>query len=289
MSDLRDFLYLDAAKLHSFVSQIGGGLTNQINETIRKHGGLSADVNVGIPGFGGKVGAGKETENERQQTLQLTEPAYFNVLYDYVESEKMLHNITGTDLEKRESFREGQFVEIKGIAEPPAVEAWLKRVKELMNFIDRNINLFGGQSQGKSKSKSNLSRQQMNLFKGMINFLEDYIRISRKDPEKQFVRVRGKEQVYFVWCGLIPNYAATPLEAVLPAEVSVVGRVEKLLGEGQVYKIVDLTNFNQPGNIDKLFNALNALSPMIGQKEITEKDLQANYPDVFITPIAIYR
>lgn len=288
MSDLRDFLYLDTPKLHSFVSQIGGGIVNQINETIKKHGGLSADVNVGIPGLGGKVGAGKETENERQQTLQLTEPAYFNVLYDYLESEKMLLNITGSDLQKREKLREGQFVEIKGVAEPPVVEAWLTRVKELMNFIDRNIKLFE-QSQGKGKGKSNLSRQQMNLFKGMINFLEDYIKISRRDPEKQHIRVLGEDHTFFVWCGLIPNFATTPLEATLPAEITVVGRVEKLLKDGQSYKIVDLTNFNQPTDINKLFDALNALSPMIGQKEIKEEDLQANYPDIFITPIAIYR
>jgi hypothetical protein len=288
MSDLRDFLYLDTAKLQSFVSQIEGGLINQINETIKKHGGLSADINVGIPGIGGKVGAGRDVENQRQQTLHLTEPAYFNVLYDYLEANKMLENITGAKQEKRDSLREGQFVEIKGIAEPPAVEAWLARVKDLMNFIERNIKLFG-QPQGKARNKNSLSKQQMDSFKGMLNFLEDYIKISRKDPEKQHVRIIGQEQTYYVWCGLIPTYATTPLEAVLPAEVSVVGRVEKLLSEDQVYKIVDFANFNQPNNMDKLFEALNTLSPMIGQKDINEKDLQANYPDIFITPIAIFR
>jgi hypothetical protein len=287
MSELRDFLYLDTAKLHSFVSQIGEGLISQINETIRKHGGLSADVNVGIPGFGGKVGAGKDTENERQQTIQLTEPAYFNVLYKYLKSEKILQSISGGKEEKREKLKEGQFVEIKGIADPPVVEAWITRVKYLVDFIDRNMKLFG-QTQGKNKSKNNLSRQQMDLFKGMLNFLEDYIKISRKDPEKQYIRIVSDEQSYYVWCGILPNYATTPLEAALPAEVSIVGRVEKVLGEGQAYKIVDFSNFNQPGN-EKLFEALNALGPMLGQKEITEKDLQANYPDIFITPIAIYR
>ena len=124
----------------------------------------------------------------------------------------------------------------------------------------------------------------------MLNFLEDFIRLSRKDPGKQFIRIKRGEELFSVWCGVIPMYTTTPLDAILPAEVSVVGRVEKILAEGESFKIVDFSKFNQSAtDIGKLFDALNALSPMIGQKEIREKDLQADYPDIFITPIAIYR
>ncbi len=66
MTNLRDFLYLDKAKLYSFISQIQGGIISEITETIRQAGGLSAGVNVGIPSIGGKVDAGKQKESEHQ-------------------------------------------------------------------------------------------------------------------------------------------------------------------------------------------------------------------------------
>ena len=90
MDYLRDFLYLDSAKLHSFVSQIQGGMISEISETIKQLGGLSAGVNVGIPPIGGKIDATKQKESERQQSIILTDPAYFGVLHQYLKQEKKL-------------------------------------------------------------------------------------------------------------------------------------------------------------------------------------------------------
>jgi hypothetical protein len=288
MSELRDFLYLDTVKLHSFVSQLHGGLVSEINETLKRHGGLSAGIEVGIPPFGGKVGASKDKEDERQQTKHLTDPAYFSALYQYLRKESEIKDITVLSLQTRQQLAEGQFIEIIGIAEPPAVEHWIARVRALVDFIDRNFRLFA-QTQTRSRGTQTLSKQQMNLFKDMVNFLEDYMCISRQDPGKQFIRVVKEGQAYSIWCGLLPDFIMVSLEAALPAEVHVVGRIERMLSEGETYKIVDFSRFNQPGGINKLLEALNALGPLIGQKEIKETDLQAQYPDVFVTPIAIYR
>jgi hypothetical protein len=293
MSELKDFIYLDTARLRSFVSQIGGGLVSQTNETKKEHGGLSAGVNVGIPPLGGKVDAGKQTDSERSQTLEPTDAAYFNALHSYLMSEKMLVKIDQLNLQQRKDLKAGQFVEIQGIAEPPVVENWLSRVKALLDFFEKNTRLFtqlSSQTQPKGKKQSNsLSTQQMIFFRRILSFLEDYIKISRKDPGKQFIRISTAEQNYYAWCGLIPDYFAANLEVILPTEVRTIGRIEKLLAENEMYKIVDLSNFNQPADMNKLLEALNGLNPLIGQKEIKEKDLQAEYPDIFVTPIAIYR
>lgn len=291
MSQLRDFLYLDTVKLHSFISQIHGGLVSEINETIKRQRGISGGIDIGIPPFGGgKVGASKGKENERQQTIQLTNPAYFGALYQYLQGESEIEVIAVDDLQTRQDLTEGQFVEMMGIAEPPAVEHWIARVRSLVEFIDKNLKLFTHTTtKGQQRSSQPLSQKQMHLFKGMVDFLEDYMRISRKDPGKQYIRITEEEAAYSVWCGLIPDYITTPLEAALPAKVCVVGRVERLLGEEDIYKIVDLSQFNQPSNVNKLLDALNALGPLIGQRQISETDLQAQYPDVFVAPIAIYR
>jgi hypothetical protein len=291
MSQLREFLYLDTGKLRAFISQIHGGLVSEISETIKRQGGMSAGVNIGIPGFGGgEVGGSKGKEDKRQQTIQVTDPAYFGALYQYLQNESMIEGIAVDDLQTCQDLTEGQFVEMTGIAEPPAVEHWIARVRSMVEFIDKNLKLFT-QTQTKSSQRSSqvLSRKQMDVFKGMVDFLEDYIRISRKDPGKQHIRITEEEPDYSVWCGLIPEYITTPLQAVLPAKVCVVGRVERLLGEKDIYKIVDLSQFNQPSNVSKLLDALNALGPLIGQRQISETDLQAQYPDVFVAPIAIYR
>jgi hypothetical protein len=291
MAKLRDFLYLDTVKLHSFVSQIHGGLVNEINETIKRHGGVSAGIDISIPTFGGgKIGTSKDKENERQQTMQVTNPAYFGALYQYLKDKSEIKDIAAGDLQTRQDLTEGQFVETTGIAEPPAVEHWIAQVRALVEFIDKNLKLFAQtQTKGQRRTSQSLSRKQMELFKGLVDFLEDYMQISRKDPGKQYIRVIQKESAYSVWCGLIPDFITTPLQAALPAEVHIVGRVERLLGEEVVYKIVDLSQFNQPADINKLLDALNALGPLIGQKQISETDLQAQYPDFFVTPIAIYR
>jgi hypothetical protein len=290
MPPLRDFLYLDTAKLYSFLSQIHGGLISDITDTIKQQGGLSAGIEVGLPPFGGKVGVAKDKGSERQQAMQLTDPAYFSALYQSLKKESQVKDITNSSLESQHELVEGEFVELESVAEPPVTENWISRVRALVDFVDRNLKLFTQtQSKDKRRNVQSLTKQQMGLFKDMVGFLEDYIRISRKDPGKQYIRLAREGQIYNVWCGLLPDYISAPLEVALPAEVRVFGRIERVLTEGEVIKIVDFSQFNQPGNIVKLLEALNALGPLIGQKAISETDLQAQYPDVFVTPVAIYR
>ena len=266
-------------------------MISEIIETIKKQGGVSAGIDVTIPTLiSGNVGASKGNENQRQQTIQLTNPAYFGALYKYLQDNSEINTISTLDKQKRQEIYEGQFSEISGIAEPPAVENWIIRVKSLVEFFDKNIKLFTQmQPKGQQRTSQSFSRNQMSLFKGMVDFLEDYIQISRKDPGKQYIKIINDKSSGDVWCGLIPEFIMAPLQATLPAKVHVVGRVEKLLEENEIYKIVDLSQFNQPGDVNKLLDALNGLSPIMGQKSISETDLQAQYPDIFITPIAIFR
>ena len=85
------------------------------------------------------------------------------------------------------------------------------------------------------------------------------------------------------------NFINVPLNAALPANVRIFGRIERLLFPEEIYKIVDFSSFNESSDVNKLIDALNGFSSLIGQKEIRENDLQAHYPDIFISPIGIYR
>jgi hypothetical protein len=289
MSELRDFLYLDTARLYSFVSQIHGGLISEINETIKQLGGLSAGLNIGIPQLGGKVDASKGKESERQQTRQLTDPAYFSVLNSYLRREKELIDITESSTERRAQLKVGQFIEMRGNAEPPTVEHWITRINSIFEFVERNLKTISKlQPKSKGRKPPTISSMEMRQFKATIDLLIDYMQMSRKDPGKQYIRITSGQQ-YRIWCGLVPEYITISLQSTLPAEVQVCGRVERLLCEGEIHKIVDLSLFNQASDVDKLLEALNEASSVIGQTPISEVDLQAQYPDIFVTPIAIYR
>jgi hypothetical protein len=290
MAYLRDFLYLDNAKLHSFVSQIQGGMINEISETIKQLGGLSAGINVGIPQLGGKVEAAKQKESERQQNIILTDPAYFGVLHQYLKQENNLIDITEMPPERISEFPIGQFAEMRGIAEPPLVENWIERLNSVFGFFERNMKTISKlQGNPKGKSSANLSNMDIRQFRSVIDLLIEYINLTRKDPGKQYVRISPENQSFKVWCGLLSDYAVVPLQSALPAEIQVFGRLDHVVKQGKAEKIVDLTMFNQASQVGKLLEVLNGFNTLTGQSPISETDLEAKYPDIFITPVALYQ
>lgn len=290
MADLRDFLYLDNVKLHSFVSQIHGGIINEISETFTRTGGLSGGINIGIPSLGGKIDALNQKESERQQNIILTDPAYFGILHQYLYQEKSLNEITEISIDKISNLSVGQFIEIKGIAEPPLVENWVDRINALFGFIERNLKVFG-KIQGNSTKKptSNFSNMELRQFRSLIDMLVDYINLTRKDPGKQYIKITPKTKHFNVWCGFLPGYALVPLQSALPAEIHIFGRVDHLVKENDVEKIVDITMFDQASQVNKLLSVLNEFNKVIGQKIISENDLEARYPDIFVIPVAMYQ
>lgn len=293
MSELYDFLYLDTAKLYSFLSQIQGGLVSEINETIKRNSGMDGNAQFGIPPLVAQIGGSKVNESERQQTIQLTPPAYFSVFYQHLKARHEIKDITAADIQIRNELKVGEFVEMGGDAEPPVIEHWITRLRMWVELFERNLNLFTGQLQSKDRNQrqrvQSLSKRQIGQFREMVNFIEDYTKIARKDSGKQYIRVTHNRQAFAIWLGLLPDFVSAPLPGVLPARVHIVGRVERLLVEGETYKIVDFSQFNQPDTMNTLLDALSGLGPIIGQPPLKETDLQAPYPDVFISPIAIYR
>lgn len=290
MSGLRDFLYLDVAKLHSFVSQIQGGLISEVSEKLKQLGGLSADLNVGVAPFSGKVDTSKGKETERQHTIQLTDPVYFDVVYRHLTNEQQLSDITAASLQTREKLDVGQFVELRGFAEPPVVESWLERLLSMFTFFEKHAkSLAAMQPQGKGRAAPTISSQQTKQFKTIVDLLVDYINMARKDPGKQYIRITAEKQAFNVWSGLIPDYIVASLQANLPADVRIFGRVERLLKENETWKIVDLALFNQTAQANQLLTALNGFSTIMSQKPLSENDFQVQHPDIIISPIAIYR
>jgi hypothetical protein len=286
LSQLRDFFYLDTSRVHSFVSQIHGGLVSEISETIRKKGVVSGGIN--IP-FSAKLDASKGQESEQQQTLQLTDGAYFSVLYEYLVGEKEVADLGKTDVKK---LKVGQFVETNGRANPPIIDAWLKRINSLIDFIDRNSKTMmrSMSPQQRRNRQSQLSSRDISMFKDMFTLLEDYISLSQTDSGKLYIELPSGTESGAIWCGLIPEYCVVPLHSAFPSEVSMVGKVERILAEGETWQAVDFSQLNQSQtNIDSLFSGINAIAGMMNSRQVSQDDFVVEHPAIFVTPIAIYR
>lgn len=292
MAPLRDFLYLDSAMLHSFVAQIQGGLRSGVVDTARKQGGVSGGLEVGLPsiGLGAKGTISGEGGSEVQATRQLTDPAYFGELYEYLENKRLLKKLSGGNALSDRKIEIGDFVEMIGVAEPPAVDNWLSRVKAMLNFFDKNLPLIAGSSTRNQRVHQPFAaKEQMKQLKEMMAFLEDFVQLSRTDSKRKYIRVGLESGQGNAWCGTIDQYLIGHIDSILPTRVTLVGRIERTLGADEVVKLVDFSAFSGTAQVMPLLEALNKLGPLLKQRPILESDLEARYPDLFVSPIAVFR
>ncbi len=87
---------------------------------------------------------------------------------------------------------------------------------------------------------------------------------------------------------MLPEFIYSQLNALLPSKVRILGRIERKPKSDEVWKVVDLDQFSQSNQANQLLEMLNSLNAITG-REISEEELQAQSPDFFITPLAIYQ
>lgn len=281
MSELRDFLYMDTSRLHSFSSQIYGGLANEITEKTRQTKSFTGGVNTAL-----KAEGNREDESEHQHTFQLTDAARFSDLYAYLEGQTIKVN------ENSVTLQEGQFIEFVGVGYPPIIESWFKKMKSLVELIDKlaPLVLQSLPSQQRRNQKNKYSKQQMQTYMQMVDGIERLINLTRTNTEIQYIKVPIEGSPIVAWCGLIPEFIIVPVSS-LPARVRVFGRVEKTLKEDESWTVADLSHFDNiggKGETKKLIEVLNDMSP-ITKTSISLDDLTAKSPDFLVNPIAIYR
>ncbi len=121
-------------------------------------------------------------------------------------------------------------------------------------------------------------------------FLEDFVKFAQTGDNRLYINVSEEIKQRTIWFGLIPEYSLVPLHSTLPASVHIVGRVERILNENENWSLVDFSQPNQtPANIDTLISAVNNAGKYVGGRQVSQDDFVAKYPDIFVTPLAIYR
>ncbi|HEX8230060.1 MAG TPA: hypothetical protein VF826_12205 [Chloroflexia bacterium] len=290
---LRDFVYLDTVKLQSFSSVIQGGIATEVSARIKSLGELSGGIDIGLMQFRANIGASKGQEHERMQTLSITDPVLFDGLYKALRQSNQLKPLEEVVTTATGVPAPNLVVEAKGTAGPPVLEEWLERLHQMLELLKKFGAALGatsnpgrGSTGGKAKGRPTVAHpaQMIKQFESIADLLADYVNLAQTDPGREYIRVRQGQSS--IWCGLLPEFIVAP-KADFSAEVTVIGQIDKLLGPNETWKLVDLSKFGDTQTADKLLAALNSMPMGLGQ--ITEQDLQAQHPDVFIRPIAIYK
>ncbi len=253
------------------------------------------ELNLGIMQVGASVGGSKGRESERMQTLKITDAVLFDGVYRALAEDDKLVEIKDATVETRRKLSIRTFVKLEGTASPPVLESWMEQLRLTLDLLEKYSQLVGkmpnalsprSNKKGRGVSQQRPDTQMLKQFEAIVDLLQDYIRLTREDPGREYIRISPVTRQYNIWCGLLPEFVLAPY-ADFTSEVIVVGQVERLLDKEEIWKLVDLSKFGNQDTALALLSALNSIP--LGLKEITENDLHAKYPDFFVRPLAIYR
>lgn len=251
MKKLFDFLYFDSTRLRNYVSQIKGGLLSIITSSNKEYNELSVGINVGIPIVGGKVNASNSKEHEYQQTLQLTDSTYFDLLYRYLKQfDNDFVDISNSTVDSRKKLYEGQFIEMHGIAEQPVIN-WGDRFQDWFDIKEKDPYY--------RYIRALIGEQDYGIYCSLISDFIVTPLISILPAEIQiFGRIKK----------IVPNEARSDVFDLLQ---------------------IDRTTQRQNKNRKYFFDLPNRLSKLEGKMIISESDFQVKCPDILITPIVLYQ
>ena len=257
-SELRDFVYLDAAKVRSFAAAIHEPLATEISQRVKNLGSL--------PSRNDSIG-----EKPNGEVIQLADMILFDGIYTVLNTDR---KITELILAERKSLKIGQFVEIHGTLTPPILQSWINQVQTMITLM---------QTYAQAYSNASLTPEAAKNVQVMAQFVIQLVNLSRREPNKEYVTIITEKGLKY-WCGLRPSFI---VDAEYGSEVTLIGQVDRVLRSKETWDLVDLHKLGDANMASQVSTALNGL-PM-GLGEMMQNDLQARHPDIFIRPLAIYR
>ena len=110
-----------------------------------------------------------------------------------------------------------------------------------------------------------------------------------RGEERLFAMSTDSESLFRCWIPMDPQFELTSFR--LPGRFTVLGRVSRLLEEGQEESLIQLLpeGLLVPDMEKAEREILEALKNLpIQDDPVASDDMKAKYPDVFVTPIAVY-
>ena len=285
MNTLRDFYYLDEKTLQNYVSTIEDGIEMEKQTSVNKNNPnwnfeLSTGemqkvlIALGIPIPELIVGRNGKTQSfSINRTLQPTMSSLFKRLETYLEP--AIQYLEGFDREIWNQIEEGQFIKCSCRVELSKGYEYATMFKQAEEFV-----------------------QMASTFDIELDGVDDIqgaFKYGQKAIEKKTQKIKllplgspSSSQMYFV-CSINTDYLEVDLDDMAANNYTVLGRVEKVLTQGEKYTIFDPTLTGISNSINREQRRAKKKQPKQDNQYFSEKDLYAKKPAVIIKPIALFK
>ncbi len=300
MGSVRDFIYLDVDRLKSALSQMDKGLI----ETVSKADSRTKQVGGGAGGgIAAVVGLSAKAEflwaNEQTETRTLHDHIY-NLVEDALTESKMLFQIPGTvsvdEIEAhalQERLDETAFVLVSGhviINEFERMREFMDRFNEIGRFLALcSISDETGlsKSEHERRIRAEIEANGLELPKDFISGMGVVFDVFYKD--RIVIKVRPLENSPVgTFAGMLrPEFLREPIDTIVykygtaPATPwRMLAQVASIPREGQVTPATPKTG----GEIEQAMMAV-----FDNMKEVQAQVQSVSFPEIAVTPIALYR
>ncbi len=274
----RDFIYLDIDRVQSILAQLEQGLLNEVMEGKNEHTTGKAGIVVNLLYMMLPVRASGSVEHGRGSSISESK-----VLHDYafeqarlaLEREGLL--VDGDNLD-RDEVPETGFVLVRGSARISDYRT-LEKISANFDKVDK---IFSAQT--RKQPKKGKEKSEIKEMSTIINaFFEDTIRVSITNAQDcEFVGPLAREHLREDIRDLIYKYSsAPPGEWVMLANIARVPEPEDSEEEAIMERMGEVS---EGSSVARQMG--HAMSSLYGFQELLGT---VSYPEVAVSPIAVYR
>jgi hypothetical protein len=306
--NVRDFIYLDIERLKSIIAQAEGGLPTSREESKSNSKGISGKGEGDLFGFlKAQGGAEFIWENQETETKSLHDNIYNKVEEVLIENELLVNVsdfIEEKDLERekyRNNLESNSFILTKGkvyINDFTKIKKIINKYNEIGEFIARcsTMSFLGDMSKEEIEKNKEFKRLKSDMeipkwFKEGLDlffktFYKDRVEIKltpfKNNPKFKFVGNLNKKFLRDDISNITYKYGTAPV-----SEWTIFGQITSIPPKERDNENVINNNTNIDQNPSDIRKALEQMFDSF--RGIEELAQSVVYPEISITPIAIYR
>jgi hypothetical protein len=304
--NIRDYIYMDTDKIKSIISQIDKGIIENQIETKGKDQEIEQSVDAGIPLFRAKIGHKYVLDSQTAQTRSLHDYVY-NILESSL-NDQVRKISSSIGLDQRDKFEGDSFIFIERNVQFLWFDHMLKLLKNMDNLLyaelDKNVIAYVElkkqlQQEGPKQKQDDIKRKISQLEeipavkvyipeKASKDLAISYLELFQKGqiilkitPEKgskvSFYALLKKEYLRDEMDDLVYKYGSAPkMKWKMLAQISAIPKQEDEKVELSIEGITEVSDI-----FENIMVFLSGAETKLG--------LTVKYPDISLTPIAIYR
>jgi hypothetical protein len=270
----RDFIYLDIDRVQSILAQLQRGLLNEMMEEKTKESKESATASVNLLAMLLPASLSGTVEQGRGTSIGESK-----VLHDYAfeQARLALENaelLVEDDYLDREEVPETGFVLVRGSARISDYRT-LEKISSNFDKVDKVFSTKTGKQPG-------MGKQMKEMTTVIDTFFKDTIRVNITNAQGcKFVGPLAREHLREDIRDLIYKYSsAPPGEWVMLADIARVPEPEDSEEDAIIERLGDVGEGSVASQMGKALGMLNGFQELLGS---------VSYPEVAVSPIAVYR